>query len=307
MSASNSVEFGAGVQANSGVVYKTLRTLGSGGNATTYLVLATSGSCDGVPFAMKVFRAVGKPDARSRFLHEVQFLRSCNHPCVMRVYDDGILDADRPFVVFEYLPSTLADVLERTRRARRGQRLPAIEKISYIVQLLSALTYLAQQTPPVVHRDIKPSNIFVKARSCVLGDFGLIKHLHGEDAAESALDPSTGHRMPMRYRPPELVGTGVTDTCKSDVYQLGLVAAELFTGQNPQKPATSFSSPVERGDLGRIAGPASPFVRNLIEQMLIEDTQRRASAEESLWAWRGLFLSQAQRLHDDRQQIFPAM
>jgi serine/threonine-protein kinase len=103
--------------------------------------------------------------------------------------------------------------------------------------LLSALRYLASSRPPVVHRDVKPQNIFIKGRSCVLGDFGLMKVLNGsEEMDREVFRESTGPGMPYYYRTPDLIAYAKGEaniTPKSDVFQLGLVAAELFTGWNP--------------------------------------------------------------------------
>jgi serine/threonine protein kinase len=90
---------------------------------------------------------------------------------------------------------------------------------------------------PVVHRDIKPKNIFLKGQSFVLGDFGLIKLLNGHDEADhNIFKESVGFGMPYFYRTPDLIAYGKREsgiTTKSDVFQLGLVAIELFTGRNP--------------------------------------------------------------------------
>src|SRR4051812_7947917 len=105
------LRLGDGVPAASGTIYSVIQKLGSGGNATTYLVWATGGEYKGVPFAMKVFRTNHRPERLESFLGEVRFLKASNHPSVMRVYDEGILRRDYPFVVAEYLPVTLDAVL----------------------------------------------------------------------------------------------------------------------------------------------------------------------------------------------------
>jgi hypothetical protein len=67
------LDFLQGIQAQSGEWYKKLQVLGTGGNAVTFLVLATSGSHQGVLFAMKVFRRLSMVERRSRFLAEIEF------------------------------------------------------------------------------------------------------------------------------------------------------------------------------------------------------------------------------------------
>ena len=81
--------------------------LGTGGNAVTFLMICTSGPHSGLLFALKIFRKLSQPERRKRFLEEVNFLKNCSHPSIMRVFDQGVFtasDEDYPFVVAEYLP-----------------------------------------------------------------------------------------------------------------------------------------------------------------------------------------------------------
>jgi serine/threonine-protein kinase len=214
--------------------YRNIQFLGIGGNAITYLVLCTSGVFKGIPFALKVFRKISREERKNKFLAEREFLETaCNHPSVMRVFDSGVFIINQeefPFVVTEYLPLTFRDKI-------RGQNATIVEKISYVLQLLSVLNYLDTLPTPVVHRDIKPENIFLKGQSCVLGDFGLMKFLDGQDEVDREIfKESIGLGMPYFYRTPDLIAYAKKEsgiTTKSDVFQLGLVTSELFTGRNP--------------------------------------------------------------------------
>ena len=185
-------------------------------------------------FAVKVFRNLSRPDRRHSFLEEARFLQTCDHPAIIRTYDEGVY-YENPFVVMEYLPRTLAQVM------RRGCGI--VEKVAFAIQLVSALEYLDSLDPKVVHRDIKPPNIFIKGGSCVLGDFGLMKRLTDDP---SIIKESLGPGMAYYYRTPDLVAYlrgGAPVTTKSDVFQLGLVLAHLFTGWNPEKVSHEFTDP----------------------------------------------------------------
>jgi serine/threonine-protein kinase len=78
--------------------------------------------------------------------------------------------------------------------------------LNWASQLGNALTYLHQQTPPVIHRDIKPANIkLTPSGNVMLVDFGIAK------AVESSQETSTGARgMTPGYSPPEQYGTART-------------------------------------------------------------------------------------------------
>jgi serine/threonine protein kinase len=151
----------------------------------------------------------------------------------MRVYDTGVFrngSDEFPFIVAEYLPQRLFDVI-------RGNTASVTQKLSYAIQLLSAISHLSYIKPAVVHRDIKPQNILVKGGSCVLGDFGIMKLLDGNiEEDRETFKGSIGLGMPFFYRTPDLITYARNEgdiTTKSDVFQLGLVLAELFTGRNP--------------------------------------------------------------------------
>lgn len=284
--------FGRSIQGDSSTWYKTVQRLGAGGTAATFLVVATSGISNGCFFALKVFRRLSKPERRDPFLREIEFLKQSRHPSVMAVFDEGEYYGKHPFVVAEYLPQTLQRVI-------RADGASTAEKLGYALQMISALAFLNTLNPPVIHRDIKPQNIFVKGRSCILGDFGLMKLQHAESNVDLPLfKESVGAGMPFRYRTPNLVEyftSGTPPTTKSDIYQLGLVLAELFTGKNPQKPATDFETPVELSPLGVVRGALGRNIANLIVNMLDFDPQNRQPAARLLDAWQGLFFSAAER------------
>ena len=192
------LEFGAKVVADSGSTYTALQLLGRGGNASTYLMQATTAPFTGISFAVKFFRRLSKPEWQAAFLREADFLESCNHPAVMRYFDRGVARDANPFFVAEYLPRTLRELI-------RAGRLPTVAKLNFATQLMAAVAYLAARIPPVAHRDIKPENIFIKGESCVLGDFGLVKFLPGVEDDRAVIKESAGPGMPRGYRTPELV------------------------------------------------------------------------------------------------------
>src|SRR5262249_55417148 len=146
-------------------------------------------------------------------------------------------------------------------------------KMGYAVQMLSALEFLATAAVSVVHRDIKPANVFIKGGSCVLGDFGLMKRTKADTTVDrEMIKESLGPRMPRGYRTPDLIEYlkgGPAPTDKSDIYQLGLVFAEMFSGFNPQRPmkGNDFTEPIELNTFFIPGGLGRP-IKDLIEPML---------------------------------------
>jgi serine/threonine protein kinase len=275
------------------VTYEKMDSAGQGGIGKVSVVLATSGIRKGVLFAVKVFSPDSpvKENWKQAFMREVHVLRDCDHPAIVRVFDEGVLEDGRPFFVMEYLPHTLWGAMQEGK-------LDELAKLSIVMQLLSALNYLSRRDPYVVHRDLKPKNIFLKAGTCVLGDFGLI--FQDVEYAQQASSERSIPGMAQMYRTPELVAFhngGPNPPPASDVFQLGLVAAELFTGRNPLRHAGP-AKPVELDPLGD--GPGFPgalgqSVKALLEEMLVIDTAARLPAFRLLPRWLDLYRTMIRR------------
>ena len=291
------VRFGTALVSWRDVTYTKVANCGSGGSSDVYLTLATSGPRRGVSFAVKVFSAAAREDWRHNFMREVHVLRDCDHPAIVKIVDEGVYQNRYPFFVMEYLPETLS-------KALRTSDLDDTAKISIVLQLLSALNYLSRRDPPVVHRDIKPSNVFLKTGSCLLGDFGLI--LQGDESQQNQATKETVRGVPemaKNYRTPELVAYhngGPKPPPSSDVFQLGLVAAELFTGTNPLVPDNPGKPPRLR-PLANVPGSLGAPIKSLLEQMLILETKLRPSASELSIGWQALLLAQHKRNHSERR------
>jgi serine/threonine protein kinase len=301
------IEINEKIPSSSGAVYRILQQLGSGGNSVVYLVLALNGPFRGVLFALKIFTRITEADRLAKFQQEFTFLKDTNHPAIMRIYDDGIytfrgvdgIEQDFPFVVAEYLPDTLFDLL-------RGRMVTA-EKLTIILQMLAALNYLHSLPQAVTHRDIKPKNIFVKGRSCVLGDFGLMKISQDAEADREIFKESIGPGMPFAYRTPDLVAYAKQKsdlTPKSDVFQLGLVTCQVFTGINPCKTAKDHLDPIDLSPIPAIRGIHGARVRELIQQMLTADPKARPAAADLIDPWEGVFREVVSVCHQLNGRVF---
>ena len=135
--------------------------------------------------------------------------RTVSHPNVCRVWDIGEADGHH-YVSMEYV-----DGEDMASLLRRIGRLPKDKAIEIARQLCAALA--AAHNEGVLHRDLKPANIMLDGRGRVkLTDFGL--------AAVAEVRAGT----PIYMAPEQLAGEEVS--VKSDLYSLGLVLHELFTG-----------------------------------------------------------------------------
>ncbi len=264
--------------------YQILHKLGRGGSSKTYLAVCTTPrERKGALVAIKFFIRYSKPERLSSFLREFDFLSDCTHPSIMKVYHIGEYSelVDRPFIVAEYLPTTLREAMQKDETSK-------MDKARYATQLCSALHYLHSLENPVIHRDIKPENIFIREKDAVLGDFGLIKRVGGESESEDErkemFKQSPGFGFPIRYRTPDQIAylKGEADlTPASDIFQLGLVLTELFTGRNPLKNppivegTPDWTASVELESIRKIRGTQGLNIFRILKTMLRMEPEMR--------------------------------
>jgi hypothetical protein len=153
-----------------------------------------------------------------RLLGEVRVARQVSHPNVCRVYDIGV-EGGRHFLTMELIEGEdLASLL------RRIGRLPYEKALEIARQLCAGLA--AAHDRGVLHRDLKPANVMLDERGSVrITDFGLAV------ASESVAGLRAREGTPAYMAPEQLEGQAVTK--RSDLYALGLVLYELFTGRRP--------------------------------------------------------------------------
>ena len=151
-----------------------------------------------------------------RFRNEVRMARRVSHPNVCRVYDVGEVDG-QTFFTMEYVDGEdLASLL------RRIGRLPPDKALEISRQLCAGLA--AAHTKGVLHRDLKPANIMLDGRGqVVITDFGLA------GVADNIRGAEVRSGTPAYMAPEQLAGKEVT--MRGDIYALGLVLYEVFTGK----------------------------------------------------------------------------
>ena len=224
------------------------------------------------PVAVKVLndsRLINPAAARARLRSEVRLARQIGHPNVCRVYDIGE-SGDILYVSMEYVDGEdLASLL-----ARIG-RLPVDKGMEVARKLCAGLA--AAHARDVLHRDLKPRNIMIDAHGEVrIMDFGLA-------VIASQLDKrDIGSGTPLYMAPEQLAGREVTR--QSDLYALGLVLYELFTGKRPfdAKPAEELQRQRETSDITwpsrHVAGLNSEIDRVIVQCLESNPQKRPASA-----------------------------
>src|SRR3954451_8961331 len=197
--------------------YRIVAILGKGGMGEVYraedLVLDQQVSLKFLPEAV-----AHNERALERFRNEVRIARQVSHPNVCRVYDLGEMEG-LYFLSMEYVDGEdLGSLL------RRIGRLPGDKALEIARKLCAGLA--AAHEKGVLHRDLKPANVMLDGRGQVLlTDFGLAGLAGQIDGAE------VRNGTPAYMAPEQLSGEEVT--IKSDIYALGLVLYEIFTGKLP--------------------------------------------------------------------------
>jgi serine/threonine-protein kinase len=157
------------------------------------------------------------PELVQRLLGEVRVARQVSHPNVCRAYDVGEVEGLR-FLSMEFIEGDdLASLL------RQVGRIPGDRGVELAKQICAGLAAAHHQK--VVHRDLKPANLMVDRRGQVhVMDFGLA--LAGEARGREALAGTPAYQAPEQL-------AGREATARSDVWSLGVVLYELFSGQRP--------------------------------------------------------------------------
>lgn len=211
---------------------------------------------------------------RLEYLHsEVRLTRQVSHPNVCRVYDIGEVDGQQ-FLSMEYVDGEDLKTL-----LRRIGRLPRDKGIQIAQQLCAGLA--AAHERGVLHRDLKPMNIMIDGRGQVrITDFGLAKLVDDERPGEVAGTPA--------YMAPEQLRHGQA-TIQSDLYSLGLVLYELFTGEAANK-ARSIQELLATQEESSFSQPSSlvddmdPAVESVIARCLEKDPQDRPKSARAVSA-----------------------
>jgi len=158
-----------------------------------------------------------------RFQREIQITSRLEHPHIVPLLDSGMAGGLAYFIA----PFVEGESLRQLIR-RRG-RLEVDEAVRLAGQVAEALEYAHGEG--VVHRDIKPENIIISQGQAIVTDFGIARSM--SDADQTTLT-AVGVVMGSLYyiSPEQLVGSRDVDA-RADIYSLGCVLYEMFTGRPP--------------------------------------------------------------------------
>jgi eukaryotic-like serine/threonine-protein kinase len=207
--------------------YQVIALLGEGGMGQVYEVRHAALDRH---FAMKILRRelARDEDLAARFLQEARATASVHHPHVVEITDFGKLPTGVPYFVMELLAGkTLGQVI------KTGGPIPARRAVSILRQVAGALG--SAHAAGIVHRDLKPDNVFLvggvrggtASDDVRVVDFGAAKIIGASRVTREGIVFGTPH-----YMSPEQASGQPVDH-RADVYALGVIMYEMFTGRVP--------------------------------------------------------------------------
>lgn len=267
--------------------YTIRKQIGQGGNGFVYAVTDSSG-CE---FALKLLDPrTSTEEKRKRFKNELGFCERNKHKNILTVVDRGLFE-DAPFYVMPFYWGSLKDLMKNP--IEHQKILPIFS------QILDGIE--AAHLQNVIHRDLKPENILFDRDSAtpVIADFG-IAHFEEEDLI-TAVETKDGRRLAnFDYAAPEQCKRGLKVDHRADIYALGLILNEMFTGALAR--GTNYKT------IASVAADYS-YVDTVVSQMLCSNASDRPQNIEAikrqLRARQHEFFVQ-QRLSELQQTVVPA-
>jgi len=201
--------------------YEIIREIGSGGTSVVYLARDRA---TGEEVAIKLIRAkyLEDEEAIARFAREARFVAQLDHPNVVGVREVLDLGTGGIALVMTHIEGrTLKQLIHDERPLRRDRVVRIMRDVARALAAAHALG--------IIHRDVKPENIFIDANDrALLADFGVARSMSNDSQL-------TMHGVAIgtpSYMAPEQIDGGDLDG-RADIYSLGLVAWEMFTGHRP--------------------------------------------------------------------------
>jgi serine/threonine-protein kinase len=171
------------------------------------------------------------PEARNRFDNEARAAAKLRSKHVVEVYDHGVTDDGRPFIVMEYLRGEPLD-----KRLDRVGRMSAKETGRMLMQVCRALS--KAHAAGIVHRDLKPENVFLVwddddgADVAKVVDFGIAKFTDNQLGNSSATRTGSVLGTPYYMSPEQARGLRSVDH-RSDLWSVGVIAYRCIIGVLP--------------------------------------------------------------------------
>jgi serine/threonine protein kinase len=292
--------------------YEIVHEIGRGGMATVWLARQTDLDRFVALKELGAFHA-SDPAFAQRFLHESRVAGSLSHPNIVTVHDYFEQDGT-PYIAMEYV--------ERGSLRPHVGHMTTPQIVGVLEGILAGLGHA--EASGVVHRDLKPENVMVTAEGGVkITDFGIAKATTSMQTGTFLTATGTTVGTPTYMAPEQAMAKEVGPW--TDLYSVGCVAFELFTGRvpfddtdvpmaillhhvnDPMPAASSVDSSIERE------------ISDWIERLVVKDPSRRTQSAAEAWddleeialgllgpRWRRARLLDREHDGDGRRPLTPA-
>ncbi|HEX7669713.1 MAG TPA: serine/threonine-protein kinase, partial [Polyangiaceae bacterium] len=212
--------------------YRLTRLLGKGGMGAVWEGLHESlGTRVAVKFIDTEYAS--SDDVRARFVNEAKAAARLRSKHVVQVYDQGVGNDGRPYIVMEFLPGEPLD-----RRLDRVHRLSPADTARIVLHVCRALARAHEAG--IVHRDLKPENVFIvrddedETDIAKVVDFGIAKFVDASAAGSSSTRTGAVLGTPQFMSPEQARGLRSVDH-RTDLWSLGVIAYRCLVGVLPFK------------------------------------------------------------------------
>jgi len=220
-------------------------------------------------------------DARRRFVLEAQAASALNHPNIVAIYDIGN-DEGSDYIVMEFVAGKALD------HAIAAGPVPVKQALRYALQITDALA--RAHAAGIIHRDLKPSNLMITDDGVVkLLDFGLAKvaGLQASGGPATSMETLTKEGTiagTVSYMSPEQAQGKPLDV-RSDVFSLGVVLYEMFSGRRPFAGDSQMETLMAivrdpQPSLAERRADLPPEVVRIVNRCLEKDRGKRPSAAD---------------------------
>jgi len=202
-----------------------------------------------------------------RFKNELHFCLRNRHPHILTIVDHGVFikgEDNSPFYVMPLYDGSLRDLLKAS--------ISPDKVLNYFAQILDGVE--AAHIQGVVHRDLKPENILYVAGDdrLVVADFGIARFQ--EDELYTAVETKDSARLAnFQYAAPEQRSRGTRLDQRADIYALGLILNEMFTGEVPS--GTGYKI------IAKIASNYE-YLDSMVEEMMRQSPEDRIDSIEKI-------------------------
>lgn len=259
--------------------FEVLRRLGKGSMATVYLAREKS---LGRLVAVKVLLSgrAGDEEARRRFEREARSAAALVHPNIVQVFRFGRLPDQTPYLVMRFVKGRTME-----ERLKAEGRLPTEQAQRVLADVTAALA--AAHARSIVHRDVRPANVLwdTETESAHLTDFGIAALLETSGEEQTRIT-KTGQMVgdPRYLSPEQLMDEDLSEL--SDMYAVGILGYELFTGEGPYDAKTNTQwitahLSQEPKDLRRMRPDIPAGVADLLKRCLTREPKHRPSAADA--------------------------